>query len=57
MKTKTMTCEGVLSSPEASYWIKNALSEAIKRDPIDAANDAEFLAQLLRARMFEVLKR
>jgi len=27
----------------ASYWLKNALIEAINRDPVDAAQDAEVL--------------
>ena len=37
----------VLSDPAASVWLKDALRLALLRDPIDAANDSEFLALLL----------
>ena len=39
----------VLSDPSASYWLKNALQSALKRDIVDAANDAATLAALLAA--------
>lgn len=42
------TLQQVLDSPTASYWLKNALRSAIARDCVDAANDAEVLAALLR---------
>ncbi len=31
----------------ASDWFKNALANALARDPVDAANDAEALAEFL----------
>ncbi|WP_454909587.1 hypothetical protein [Variovorax gossypii] len=37
----------LLSSPGASHWLKAALSAALARDPVDAAGDAEVLADLL----------
>ena len=37
----------VLEDPAASYWLKSALTESLKRDIVDAANDAEVLATLL----------
>ncbi len=40
----------VLSSPTASYWLKTALTAAMQRDVVDAAKDAEFLAELLAER-------
>ncbi len=52
-----MEANNVLKDPAASYWLKAALRGAIERDPVDAANDAEFLAQLLRVRMLRSLGR
>ena len=40
----------VTEDPAASYWLKNALIEAINRDPVDAAQDAEVLARILKLR-------
>lgn len=37
-----------LGNPSVSYWLRNALISALARDPVDAANDAETLAELLR---------
>jgi hypothetical protein len=42
--------EDVLRDPAASFWLKAALRSALGRDPVDAANDAEVLAQLLDRR-------
>ncbi|QMI49934.1 hypothetical protein [Burkholderia sp. MBR-1] len=42
--------EQVIRDPSASDWLKRALESALQRDPIDAANDAEILAELLRSR-------
>ena len=40
----------VLQNPGCSYWLKNAITESLKRDPVDAAADAEVLALLLTNR-------
>jgi len=56
MKRKIMTVNEVMASPVASKWLKNALQGALYRDPVDMANEAAFLAELLRNRMLEVLK-
>ena len=45
----------ILADPAASSWLKNALREALSRDPVDAANDAEILAKLLDRRCREIL--
>jgi hypothetical protein len=42
--------EQILRDPAASFWLKNALRSALTRDPVDAANDAEVLAELLDRR-------
>jgi hypothetical protein len=38
----------VTEDPAASDWLKNALLEAINRDPVDAAGDAEVLCRILK---------
>jgi hypothetical protein len=45
----------ILDDPSASSWLKNTLREALLRDPVDAANDAEVLAKLLDRRCREIL--
>lgn len=45
----------ILLDPAASFWLKNALRSALERDPVDAANDAEVLAQLLDRRCRSML--
>jgi hypothetical protein len=47
----------VLHDPAASSWLKTCLCSALPRDPVDAANDAEVLAQLLELRCRNVLSR
>lgn len=49
------TIEGILADPAASFWLKAALRSALSRDPVDAANDAEILAQLLQHRCQSIL--
>ncbi len=41
------SAEDFLKSGDTSRWLKNALSKALERDPIDALNDAEFLLRVL----------
>jgi hypothetical protein len=48
---------GVLHDPAASSWLKTCLCSALSRDPVDAANDAEVLAQLLARRCRDILSR
>jgi lysozyme family protein len=40
----------VAEDPAASGWLKNALVEAINRDPLNAAEDAEILRRILQLR-------
>lgn len=47
--------EQVMADPSASYWLKEALRDALDRDPVDAARDAELLSRLLEARCVLVL--
>jgi hypothetical protein len=54
---KEIEIEQVLDDSAASFWLKAALRSALDRDPVDAANDAELLAQLLDRRCQEILRR
>ena len=45
MITEDMT--RAFNDPAASSWLKQTMIEAIKRDPVDCANDAEILACLV----------
>jgi hypothetical protein len=40
----------IAEDPTTSAWLKNALMEAINRDPADAAEDAEVLSGILQLR-------
>jgi hypothetical protein len=53
MLTQDMTT--VLGDPSASDWLKHTLIDAMRRDPVDAAVDAEILSQLLSRRAEAVL--
>lgn len=41
------SAEDILKSGDTSRWLKNALSKALERDPLDALKDAEFLLGVL----------
>jgi hypothetical protein len=41
--------------PSTSFWLKEALRQALKRDPFDAVNDAIVLLDVLRCREREVI--
>jgi hypothetical protein len=41
------TVEELLTDPSTSFWLRNALTSALSRDPVDATNDAEILARVL----------
>lgn len=44
----------ILNGPGTSNWMKVALSTALNRDPVDAVNDAELLAIVLRHRAEQI---
>lgn len=47
----TKRIDAVLADPCASYWLKDALRSAMKRDCLDAAGDANMLDMLLQERL------
>lgn len=46
----------VMADRSASDWLRVSLETALSRDPVDAANDAEFLAELLASRAADALR-
>ena len=43
--------DDLLASPEISFWLKDAIRANLKRDPVDALNDAELLANVMKRRL------
>ena len=41
---------GMMRDPSTSYWLKITMQAALKRDPLDAATDAEYMALILKVR-------
>lgn len=41
----------MLKDPSLSTWLVNAMTSAMERDPVDAANDAELLSMILDKRV------
>lgn len=52
----TAAINDILRDSAASYWLKDAIHAALKRDPLDAARDANRLAEVLTGRLVEVEK-
>ena len=46
----------VADNPYVSYWKRDAIKALLKRDPVDAARDAEFLAGWLERRAKLILQ-
>lgn len=46
----------IMTDPSASGWVKTALDSALKRDPVDAVNDAEFLLGVLMRRLDNIFR-
>jgi hypothetical protein len=56
-QSEVPTVEELLRDPSTSFWLRNALTSALLRDPVDAANDAEILARVLDSRCCSILKK
>ena len=41
----------IRDNPTTSDWLKKALESALRRDPVDAVNDAEMLFSVLNERL------
>lgn len=44
----------IAKDPATSFWLRNSLSTALARDPVDAIGDAELLLSILCARLEEI---
>ena len=42
----------ILSDPSISFWLRSAVKESLKRDPVDAFNDAQVLVNVLQSQLF-----
>ena len=47
----------IVDDPATSEWLRLALTDAMVRDPVDAANDADTLASVLTMRAEVMLRR
>ena len=47
----------IMLSDATSYWLKGALAELTRRDPLDALRDAEILHDILQGRWEDLMKR
>jgi len=56
VEPNVLTFDLVLNDPTTSYWLKTSLKGALIRDPVDAANDAHILADLLNNRADGILQ-
>ena len=45
-----MTVQQILANPATSYWLRDALSTSLSRDPVDVLNDLEILRRVHAAR-------
>ena len=57
MKSTLPTIEEVIADPGTSFWLKEALQVSLRRDPMDALNDASLLANLLTRHVEQIIAR
>jgi len=48
-----MTIQQILADPSASFWLCDALTSSLKRDPVDVLTDLEILRQVSENRIAE----
>ncbi len=46
----------IMHDPTASQWLKDSLRAALQRDPVDAANDAEWLADYMKTKLDHIVE-
>lgn len=52
----TTEIDQALNSPTVSYWLKETMLTALRRDPVRAAEDADMLSLLLKSRAEAMLR-
>ena len=45
-----MTIQQIIDDPSTSYWLRDALTTSLNRDPVDTLNDIEILQRVHTAR-------
>lgn len=50
------TPEHIQADPASSFWLRDAINAALKRDPVDALNDAEVLVAVLKSHLDSITK-
>jgi len=45
----------VMADPAAHFWVKDILTQALQKDPVDAYFDIARVAMILKARMNEAV--
>ena len=54
VETSHTYAHNILNDPAASFWLKQAVRDALQRDPVDALLDAVALSVVLRRRVEHV---
>mgnify|MGYP001560781333 CR=1 FL=1 len=49
--------DSIYNDNTSSGWVKNSIIPLLKRDPVDALNDVEYLLLILNSRFKTILKR
>ena len=57
MATKDRVPADIIEDPAASYWLKEAVCQLNKRDPVDALRDVEVLLEVFKNRYYYVTGR
>jgi hypothetical protein len=57
MLNTTSEIKQILSDPCSSFWLKQSIERLLSRDIVDAAHDAQKLADIMQRRCTELLAR
>lgn len=49
-----MTIQQILNDPSTSYWLRDALTTSLNRDPVDALNDVDILLTACEKRLTDI---
>ena len=52
--TKPMNIQQILDDPSTSYWLRDALTTSLNRDPVDALNDVDILLEACEKRLADI---
>ena len=49
-----MNIQQILDDPSTSYWLRDALTTSLNRDPVDALNDVDILLEACEKRLADI---